>query len=88
MSKEATPALDFDNKWIIAGVAALAAVIGAGAIYAIFRVQIDGLVADAKAAATKDILTGAAEVAAAADETLAAARDPEATEKALAAGTF
>jgi hypothetical protein len=76
------------EKMIVVGVALAAGLIGAGLIYMIFRAQIDDMVAGAKAAATKDILTGAAEVAAAADETLAAARDPDATEKAIAAGTF
>jgi hypothetical protein len=76
------------NRLIIGGVVLGAFAIGAGVVYMIYRAQMQEVVAGAKAEAHQDILTGAAQVAAAADEQLAAARDPDAIEKALAQGTL
>lgn len=76
------------NRLLLAGVALGAVAIGGAVIYYIWRNQLQTIVSEAKQAATVDILNGAAQQAAAADEALASARDPDAIEKELSKGTM
>lgn len=73
---------------ILLGTVALAGAV----LYFIWRTQMQTVVTavkeEAKAEATEDILNGALQAARAADEQLAAARDPDALEKELAKGTM
>jgi hypothetical protein len=63
--------IDRNLLWTVATVAA-----GIAVLWVLWRMQLGAIAAVAKAEATDDIMTGAAEVAAAPDVALAAARDP------------
>jgi hypothetical protein len=76
------------NRLMLVGVAVAALAAGAIVLVLWHRQQLDEIVKGAKAEAKEEIISGAAQVAAAADHELAAARDPDAADKALAQGTF
>lgn len=80
------------ERLISAGIALFTIALAAGVLYLIWRTQMQTVVTtikeEAKAEATTDILNGAAQAAAAADEVLASARDPDAIEKELSKGTM